>query len=146
MLERRREHLLERLRRAAQAKQRRRAHLRRLEDHQVRAVPVRANRLPQLAERRLQAILRPAARRAVGRADAARPACRDHVIRRQKALLLVRELLVERAPRHARQADHLLHARALVSVGRDGLDHRAVHARALVADDLLRTEPMRSMR
>jgi len=139
------EHLLERRRRAAQAQQRRRADLRRLEDHQVGAVPVRRDRLAQLAKRRLHALLDAAVCRPVGRANASRAACRDQVVRRQEALLLVRKLLVERTPRDASQADHLLDARAVIAARRDSFNHRPMHACALVAHHLIRSKPVRAV-
>ena len=146
LLEAAREHLLEGRGRAPQPLQARRTRHRRLEHDQAGAVPVVLDRAPELIERRAEALLEIALGLAVGGADARGGARGEQVERRQEALLPVLELLVEGAPRDAGEADHLLDAGARIAVGGNSLDHRTVHARALIEHDLLRLEPVRPAR
>jgi hypothetical protein len=129
----------------AQAQERRRAGLRRLDDRQVRALLIGADRGRQLAECRMHPLLDIPTRLLVGRAHPPGPARCDDVERRQEALLLVGELLIEGATRHAREADDLPDARALIPVARDSLDHRPMHPAALVVSDRLGPEPVRAV-
>ena len=141
-----REHLLEGRRRPAHTQKPRRARRRRRDDHQGGPLPVRADRVGELGEGGFQALLHATVARAIGRADPLGAAAGDQVEGRQEAFLLVREQLIEGTARDARQADDLPDARARVAVRGHGLDHRSVHARALVAHDLLVGETMGSVR
>ncbi len=70
----------------------------------------------------------------------------DDVVGAEEALFLVREQLVEGPPRDAGQADHVGDGRGLVATLRDGLDHAAVEAAALIAFDLVPAHTVRSVR
>ncbi len=70
----------------------------------------------------------------------------EHVVGGQEARLPAREQLVERAPRHTREGDHVGDGRVRVAASRHRLDHRAVDPRALVARHLLAPEGARPAR
>ena len=62
----------------------------------------------------------------------------------QKALLLVRELFVEGPAGDARESEHVLDACLFVAVLGNRLDHRPVDAGALIANDLVAGESVRT--
>jgi hypothetical protein len=110
----------------------------RVDEHQ----PGSLGLLGDVVEQRLAAGVQavgPPALGAPGVEHALAGAGHDDVVGGQEALFLVGEQLVERAPRDTREPDHVRHRRGLIAPLRNGLDHRTVETRPLVACDLVST-------